>query len=938
MSYRTPLCALLVSFAVTTLAFPPVSTQSLPTYSEGEVRTDLSTAASVDSAGGLRYAHPPTEVLVPLLSTSGAIPFGAPKGTLLGVDARHGFDFDSVLATGGDFDSFRETIASMGVTIVPLQSFTNADISGLDAIVLLQPYSQNGIGFTSEEIPAIHDFVNTGGGLLVLADGGTGSEVFISQLNALVAPYGVAFNAQEPTEGNGHSIEQFVPHAVTEGISRIGVDYQRRLVSITDPALDLTPGGGADDALAVADRALGRGNLVFLSDSNIWFDPGAGADTPITFADNRRLLENVVTYLLSPLGLETQPRTNLTSSGFRGGPFVPSSAAYTLSNATESPLEYRVSKSTDWVSLDDGRGPGAGPLTGTLPAGESLAVSILIDGDASSLPIGRHSDTILFDNTTDGRGSTARTVTLEVLDPNQRGAITNGDFETGDLRGWTPLDSGSGGWAIQDGQLDPPGPDLPIPPCEGRFSAMSFQDGPGRHTLLQEIDLLPAYDIVTLSWADRIRNHAEGFLDPDQEFRVEILDSSNRLMRQVYSTNPGDLPLAGCVSRSFDISEFAGQTILLAFTQEDNLFYFNLHLDDVKVTLRRSNQPPVAVIVANSSAECTSPAGASVVLDASSSTDSDSSLGTNDDIVEFEWHEDFGLPSSRLIATGEVLSTTLSLGQHSITLRVTDSEGESSTAEVAIRVIDTLPPALQLPGAPTLLWPPNHRLVRFDTQAQAAALDACDPTPGIHVPRVTSDEPDDAPGAGDGHTRGDIQGEFSLVAPDFWLRAERDGNGNGREYTVYVAALDRSGNLAEASFAVLVPHDQGGVVEPVMTRAEETSEGTLLRWSIVPDALFYAVVRGDLRNLRQTEDAIDLGDTACVEALSTDATTAGSEDPSLPEPGEAFFYVVEYHAESSSSFGTEAAPKPRVVGSGGCAALAGAAEASRRHASTSPSP
>jgi hypothetical protein len=41
------------------------------------------------------------------------------------------------------------------------------------------------------------------------------------------------------------------------------------------------------------------------------------------------------------------------------------------------------------------------------------------------------------------------------------------------------------------------------------------------------------------------------------------------------------------------------------------------------------------------------------------------------------------------------------------------------------------------------------------------------------------------------------------------LRAERQGGGNGRVYTLNVAVTDRSGNTAQTTFRVYVPKSQG---------------------------------------------------------------------------------------------------------------------------------
>jgi hypothetical protein len=90
-----------------------------------------------------------------------------------------------------------------------------------------------------------------------------------------------------------------------------------------------------------------------------------------------------------------------------------------------------------------------------------------------------------------------------------------------------------------------------------------------------------------LTWNDRVRNHAGVFSDPNQEWRVLILDTLviNPPI-EVFSTNPGDTLLqVGPNSRSFDVTAilqgYAGQTVDVSFEQQDSLFFFNATLDDV---------------------------------------------------------------------------------------------------------------------------------------------------------------------------------------------------------------------------------------------------------------------------------------------------------------------------------------------------------------------
>jgi hypothetical protein len=70
--------------------------------------------------------------------------------------------------------------------------------------------------------------------------------------------------------------------------------------------------------------------------------------------------------------------------------------------------------------------------------------------------------------------------------------------------------------------------------------------------------------------------------------------------------------------------------------------------------------------------------------------------------------------------------------------------------------------------------------------------------------------------------------------------------------------------------------------------------------------------------IRDVGPFVDLGEVTCIEAASVDANSEGDEDLDQPEPGGAFFYLVEYIDESRSSYGTETVGKPRVPVAGDC--------------------
>ena len=146
-------------------------------------------------------------------------------------------------------------------------------------------------------------------------------------------------------------------------------------------------------------------------------------------------------------------------------------------------------------------------------------------------------------------------------------------------------------------------------------------------------------------------------------------------------------------------------------------------------------------------------------------------------------------------------------GIYTITYDATDNAGNA--AEQVTRTVivqDTIPPEFRsLSAYPDLLWPPNHKLVPVSFYANV--VDICDSKPSVVLTSVKSNEPDDAQGGGDGHTMGDIQGaEIGMSDYSILLRAERNGKGEGRIYSISYSAMDYSGNRSSTVTTVTVPH------------------------------------------------------------------------------------------------------------------------------------
>jgi hypothetical protein len=339
------------------------------------------------------------------------------------------------------------------------------------------------------------------------------------------------------------------------------------------------------------------------------------------------------------------------------------------------------------------------------------------------------------------------------------------------------------------------------------------------------------------------------------------------------------------------------------------------------------DDPPVAAFAAFPPAlECNRPGGASVTLSGEPSQDPDSSPGTRDDIRSFTWILDAGLPGEMTLGAGESLDAIIPLGSHTIALRVIDSVGETDAASAGIAVVDTTPPVAGLTADPAILFPPNHEMRRVNLVWQIA--DTCDPAPSATLAGVTSSEPNDAAGDGDGHTTNDIQIPSPGPAPaTIQLRAERSAAGGGRVYEIRGQVSDASGNATPVSTSVVVPHDKGEGPEPLVLRLDRApggagaGGGVLISWTDTAEADSYDLISGDLAAWHPEGEVLGLGDVR-VLARAT-ALTSVTEDAAGPAPpvGHAWFYLVQERVDGlGAGFGTVTALWPRRPDScsGGC--------------------
>ena len=190
---------------------------------------------------------------------------------------------------------------------------------------------------------------------------------------------------------------------------------------------------------------------------------------------------------------------------------------------------------------------------------------------------------------------------------------------------------------------------------------------------------------------------------------------------------------------------------------------------------------------------CNTAEGTKVTLDGSGSYDEDG------DAITFTWTGPFvGSPMH-----GTTPTVTLEAGcqgDYIITLVVNDGTEDSEPDNVVITVVDTTPPQFEFSVTPTLLWPPDHKMVLITPSWMVS--DDCDASPDVSLVGIVANEGDNT--VGDGHTSNDIQiGEDGSI----YLRSERSGTSDERVYTITYQAVDDCGNATLRSATVSIPHD-----------------------------------------------------------------------------------------------------------------------------------
>ena len=176
-----------------------------------------------------------------------------------------------------------------------------------------------------------------------------------------------------------------------------------RVVTNTPAA---TAAGGLTVNLPITVNALTRTDMLIVSNQVA----ALSANQTATFTRPVEFITLSISGVNAGPYLSITPSTRFTTSGNPGGPFVPGSQIYSLTNVGSDSLNWTATCPSNWVTLS--------ATSGTLDAGTGTNVTVSINANANSLPASNYSAPVAFTNADNAAGNDTRTVNLVIGTPN----------------------------------------------------------------------------------------------------------------------------------------------------------------------------------------------------------------------------------------------------------------------------------------------------------------------------------------------------------------------------------------------------------------------------------------------------------------------------------------------------------------------------------------
>ncbi len=210
---------------------------------------------------------------------------------------------------------------------------------------------------------------------------------------------------------------------------------------------------------------------------------------------------------------------------------------------------------------------------------------------------------------------TAALACAAVPTPARAQSIINGGFEAG-LAGWTTANQvgSNGAFVIQSGTLSPvTGFTVPAPPG-GTQAAMTDAVAGGSHVLFQDF-VVPAVVVpgTSVAFSLFLGNRATAYFNPgsldwastnpsgqlnlNQQARIDIMTSAadafsvaaGDVLQNLFQTDATTPLVVGYTEFQIDITSLlqahAGETLRLRFAEVDNVFVFQMGVDNVSISV-----------------------------------------------------------------------------------------------------------------------------------------------------------------------------------------------------------------------------------------------------------------------------------------------------------------------------------------------------------------
>lgn len=188
--------------------------------------------------------------------------------------------------------------------------------------------------------------------------------------------------------------------------------------------------------------------------------------------------------------------------------------------------------------------------------------------------------------------------------------LVNGDFENGDLSGWTMQAPTYNGWYVYTGTSSPNYGNPLDPPPHGDWAAVTEQADPGTQLLFQDVALSPGFahqasmyvyyrTQVALTTQPTLDVMSPGSPAMNEQYRVDVMKPAAAadsvapadVLLPIFGTQTGDPEELPPTLVTADLSQFAGQTVRLRFAETDNVGPLYASTDAVAITSLKLGKP-----------------------------------------------------------------------------------------------------------------------------------------------------------------------------------------------------------------------------------------------------------------------------------------------------------------------------------------------------------